>query len=749
MLLELWAYACEITALYDEVIANECYLRTARLDPSVRKLVGLLGYRPRPAVAARVGLAVTADTAGRLAVTLPTGAGARSGAFAKEPPQLFELPRVTSVHPLANRWQLEAPRRLTAGDPTDTVFSSLYLDPVTARVKDGELVLIQVVDDGSLTQISRVSKVEPVTAADGDDYVQVTFAAPVTLNATPVARVRMYRVNERIGLWSIIVAASANPAAIVNTSASTTLTLDGLYRQVHPEDTVLVSRDGVCRWFTVSAVEDKQMEVVGSKTVQVPANGSTAANSFVMPPIYSTATRVTLDALIDRYDRGDPSDPFTPTWSTSAPTSIQLHYGLTEVGRVVVPAESTVSPTGSLRLREPVEEPPDGWRASRFILVDKNGTAVDAQGSIDYSTRALTLTDADEWTAPLMLPVDVYGNIVTFERGETVPHEILGNGNGSAVSQEFVLKKSPLTYLPVTALDGSPQTSTLEVWVDDIRWTEVKTFYGAAPDASVYVVRQDDDGNSHVRFGDGVLGRRLPSGTRNVRARYRFGGGRAAPPTGSVSQLAKPIPGVKGWSNPQPAFGGDNAEPASKVRRYAPRSALVLGRAVSLADIEAVAASVGGARAVRADWYWDDDQQRPVARVWYIGLPGVSDLIAEALRSVCDPSMPVDVAPAIAIPSALTIDAEIDARHDGAKVAAAVLARLLAAEEGLLTPERVGIARPLVRSRLFADILDVDGTVSVRGLLLRGNSIDVSVSPGTGQYFDFETGSVTVNGVEA
>src|SRR5690606_35034400 len=47
MLLEMWAYVCDVLAFYDETIAHEVYLRTARRRPSLRRLVGLLGYVPR------------------------------------------------------------------------------------------------------------------------------------------------------------------------------------------------------------------------------------------------------------------------------------------------------------------------------------------------------------------------------------------------------------------------------------------------------------------------------------------------------------------------------------------------------------------------------------------------------------------------------------------------------------------------------------------------------------------------------
>ena len=100
MLLEMWAYVCDLTSFYDDVLAHESYVRTARRRESLRKLVAPLGYIPRPAVAALAELAAFAD--GRKVVSLPVGTAFRSGAFDGNPPQVFELDTLTTIHPLLN-----------------------------------------------------------------------------------------------------------------------------------------------------------------------------------------------------------------------------------------------------------------------------------------------------------------------------------------------------------------------------------------------------------------------------------------------------------------------------------------------------------------------------------------------------------------------------------------------------------------------------------------------------------------------
>ena len=48
---------------------------------------------------------------------------------------------------------------------------------------------------------------------------------------------------------------------------------------------------------------------------------------------------------------------------------------------------------------------------------------------------------------------------------------------------------------------------------------------------------------------------------------------------------------------------------------------------------------------------------------------------------------------------------------------------LMDVEIGLLAPERLGIGKPLFRSRLFEFVLGVTGVISVTGLSLQQHSI--------------------------
>ncbi len=62
-LLDAWATVSDVLTFYQERIANECYLRTATEEESIRSLARLIGYRPCPGVAASTPLAFFMETA--------------------------------------------------------------------------------------------------------------------------------------------------------------------------------------------------------------------------------------------------------------------------------------------------------------------------------------------------------------------------------------------------------------------------------------------------------------------------------------------------------------------------------------------------------------------------------------------------------------------------------------------------------------------------------------------------------------
>ena len=111
MLLEMWAYVCDVVAFNDQALANESYLRTAVLPSSLRRLVAMIGYLPRPELASVTDLGALVE--GRVPVAIPAGTAFRSAAFGSEPPQVFETSADAIAHPDANQWTVVPPRAAT------------------------------------------------------------------------------------------------------------------------------------------------------------------------------------------------------------------------------------------------------------------------------------------------------------------------------------------------------------------------------------------------------------------------------------------------------------------------------------------------------------------------------------------------------------------------------------------------------------------------------------------------------------
>jgi hypothetical protein len=198
--------------------------------------------------------------------------------------------------------------------------------------------------------------------------------------------------------------------------------------------------------------------------------------------------------------------------------------------------------------------------------------------------------------------VTVFGNLVASNQGKKEKEVVLGNGDHSKKFQAFKLPKKPLTYH--NQADASPpEVPELEIYVNDLLWTQVPVFFGRKRREHIYIVREDNDGNSWVQFGDGITGARLPSGIRNITARYRTGSGAYGP----LKEGANPQPGatvlrLEKLHMHQPASGGSLPESGENARHAAPGKTQALGRLVSIMDFESEALAIAGVAKASASW---------------------------------------------------------------------------------------------------------------------------------------------------
>jgi hypothetical protein len=201
--------------------------------------------------------------------------------------------------------------------------------------------------------------------------------------------------------------------------------------------------------------------------------------------------------------------------------------------------------------------------------------------------------------------VRIAGNVVEATHGTTLASdEVIASGDSSRSAQGAVLAKKPLTNL---LADGVPQPE-LTVWVranlssdaisataalagrksdqDAVRWNRVADFSRSTKRSPDYVVRQESDGSARVIFGDAEHGRRLPTGTNNVVARYRTGGGPGGNvPANALTLFQATVAGAERVHNPVAAVGGVDADHVADLRRDVSRGIISLGRVVSQRDL--------------------------------------------------------------------------------------------------------------------------------------------------------------------
>ncbi|WP_083344764.1 putative baseplate assembly protein [Terriglobus roseus] len=254
--------------------------------------------------------------------------------------------------------------------------------------------------------------------------------------------------------------------------------------------------------------------------------------------------------------------------------------------------------------------------AGTLHLVDGSGFRLEASSSDDAvvgeAARVASVTIQGD-VATLQLVSDLQGiydvktvtvnaNTMDATHGETV-HEILGNGDGTNPTLLFTLKQTPLTY--VSSDSGGGITSTLQIWVNSQKWTEVANFMTSGPADRVYVTGADQSGNTFVQFGDGLRGARTPTGQSNIRAVYRKGIGSAGMVSaGQISQLLDRPQGLKGVANPSGATGGADPATPADARTSAPLPTLTLGRVVTLEDFQAYSSAFPGIGKALAVWSW-------------------------------------------------------------------------------------------------------------------------------------------------
>jgi hypothetical protein len=700
-LLDAWSVAADVLAFYNERLAQESYLRTARGRISLQELGRLLGYRLRPGVAAQTVLAFALEPPPDVppgasrepgaappvtprAVTLEPGLRVQSIPGPGEQPQTFELVETIEARPEWNAIPASQTVHLVPGMGATHAF----LVGAALNLKPGDALLFA----GSDVDVAR-------------DHWDLRILATVDADAAS-ARTRVtWQAPLGSAKWHVTPANPPFPSALRKR-------LD-VFGHNAPLRT-LIDKSASGDWdFRISARSGTFVDVDGS-------HPDVVAGSWVVLalPTYLELWKVKSVAELSRADYA----------VSGRVTRLEL-----ELGENYAFFEKAVRETTVFAVQDPFEladEPDSSSVAGDSVDVDVDVSSfvprrrlvvrgLDSAGvehAEDVVVKVVQPLGGGRWRVSLAqdlahaydrASVVLHGNVALATHGETV-RQLLGSGRAATAFQRFTLAHEPLTYLQSSS-DASGAAPALEVRVNDVRWDDVPTLFAARLQDRAYVLRVDEERKSYVEFGDGTRGARLPSGSNNVRATYRKGLGAAGNVgAGALSQLLDRPLGVKGVSNPSPASGGVDPESEESARASIPLGVRTLGRAVSLLDYEDFARAFSGVAKANAAVLQLRGGKTVVVTVAFAGDDRLADLTT-ALRTHGDPRVEVEVLAGTTQTFRLALKVAVDPAYESTSVLAGVESALRAA----YSFDARDFVAPVFRSGIVATAHTVRGVVAV------------------------------------
>jgi hypothetical protein len=607
--------------LYDDGTIARTEDRDALVD-----LTRLLGYEPRPALAATTMLSFTLDNfdASPKVATVPRGTKVASVPGQNEKPQTFETDADLDARAEWNALQPVQKKRLQAISKATTF---LVTDGAVTAAKSGDLVLVAM--DGSQTDwlCARVGKVTPnpnppdqppQTRIDLTSPVVLTVAAGVTI-APPANTVVILGQHAAafgagapdLTLMSTDVRKSQLPAGSaadaplptewlnftmpLGTATGGPVDLDAVYADAMQGRLVVFSR--TVREFIIDrdatgGTIDRGGNL-GFRTITTTQIGQITGvieHTRVGFGLSSKVSQIEVDG-IDLSDDGDSFRNWVRETAIYIETAREALLVTDDDVAISAVASDSVLVAGKVAL-------PIG---RRVVLTGEQWSGSGVTGPVVAEVATVRLCAASGADTLLSFErniantyrstkLQLLANCVSASHGATPTGgaELIGSGNAATASPRFQLKGSPLTYVPA----GNPRgyAPAIEVRVSDRLYDEQPTLFGLDSTDRAYTVKPVRGGTFEVQFAG-----RLATGTNNVTALYRVGGGAVGNlAAGRLTTAMAPILGVGAVANPIPADGGSDAETIDDMRGAAPQSIRTLDRVVSLVDFAAFARGFGG-----------------------------------------------------------------------------------------------------------------------------------------------------------
>lgn len=325
----------------------------------------------------------------------------------------------------------------------------------------------------------------------------------------------------------------------------------------------------------------------------------------------------------------------------------------------------------------------------------------------------------------------ILGNIVDVGHGETQPETILGNGDATKSNQTFLFEVEEVSFIK-DMTQSSGVRADISISINGRTWQQVASLNDASPTDPHYVVRMTEDGYLQIKFGDGNQGRRLPTGTNNVRINYRTGVGKQGNLSAqSLVKEVKPHKLIDIVEQPLVASGGNAMESINSLRDNAPASVLTLQRAVSLADFKHLAAShssIWQAHAYRVPTGLARHDSIKVAVVPAGGgeLGDLAEELTAFLKTHALPGVQVEVVNFSSVILNLDITIRVKTtEYDADEVVNSTQSALLSA----FSLEKSQLGQPLFRSQLYEVVEAVSGVENSVCIINPNSFIGVPIEP--------------------
>jgi uncharacterized phage protein gp47/JayE len=176
-MLDAWALVADVLSFYQERIANEAYLRTATERRSLVEIAALVGYRPRPGVAASAHLAFTLEN-GTDPAEIPQGTRVNSVPGPGEKMVAFETSETIRAR---REWNLLRPRMTRPQTPESLDKApGLYLKGTKTGLKPNDPILVR-----TGAERLRLEFVRSLAENHDRDWTLVQFSDPETEKPGP------------------------------------------------------------------------------------------------------------------------------------------------------------------------------------------------------------------------------------------------------------------------------------------------------------------------------------------------------------------------------------------------------------------------------------------------------------------------------------------------------------------------------------------------------------------------------------